>query len=438
MSVVFALATPASKSALCVFRVSGNGCLSCLKDICNIPPIKPRVFYNRLLISGGALVDSVGVVFFEGSSSYTGEDSFEIYAHGGLAVMGSVVELLQEQGFDEAGPGEFTKRAFLNNKLSLSEAESVVDVINASNKRALEASANSLVGGFSAEVFGFSEKIDVLRKYVEGSIDFSDEDYDFIKEGGVLDSLSCLCADFGGFVSKCYVSGEAGSKKMVIFVGPPNSGKSSLFNRLLGSDRALVSSTPGTTRDLIESEVFYNSLSFGVVDTAGLRDTKNMIEKSGITLALEKIKDADVVVGVFDDENKARLDGVVSLVGDKLFVAVLNKSDLGCFEGAEGFDFLLSAKTGDGIVEFKDSLSKMLDEKGPGDQKYFARMRHVRLFDRCLSSLENSMLKLKKGEDLDLAAEDLRLARSDLDEVVGIKTADSLLGDIFNDFCIGK
>ena len=140
-----------------------------------------------------------------------------------------------------------------------------------------------------------------------------------------------------------------------------------------------------------------------------------MIEKSGITLALEKIKDADVVVGVFDDKNKARLDEVVSLVGDKLFVSVLNKSDLGCFEGAEGFDFLLSAKTGDGIVEFKDSLSKMLDEKGPGDQKYFARMRHVRLFDRCLGSLESSMLKLKKGEDLDLAAEDLRLARSYLD-----------------------
>ena len=302
----------------------------------------------------------------------------------------------------------------------------------------MEASANSLVGGFSAEVFGFSEKIDVLRKYVEGSIDFSDEDYDFIREGGVLDSLSCLCADFGGFVSKCYVSGEADSKKMVMFVGPPNSGKSSLFNRLLGSDRALVSSTPGTTRDLIESEGFYNSLSFGVVDTAGLRETTNMIEKSGIALALKKIKEADVVVGVFDDDNKARLNEVASLVGDKFFIAVLNKSDLGGFKGAKGFDFLISAKTGDGIVEFKDSLSKMLDEKGPGDQKYFARMRHVRLFDRCLGSLESSMLKLKKGEDLDLAAEDLRLARSYLDEVVGIKTADSLLGDIFNDFCIGK
>ena len=438
MSVVFALATPASRSALCVFRVSGEGCLDCLKDVCNAPLVKPRVFYNRLLVSQGALVDSVGIVFFEGANSYTGEDSFEIYAHGGLAVMGSVVELLQEQGFNEAGPGEFTKRAFLNNKLSLSEAESVVDVINASNKRALEASTNSLVGGFSAEVCGFSKKIDVLREHVEGSIDFSDEDYDFIKEGGVLDSLSCLCADFGGFVSKCYVSGESDSKKMVMFVGPPNSGKSSLFNRLLGSDRALVSSSPGTTRDLIESEVFYNNLSFGVVDTAGLRKTTNIIEKSGITLALKKIKEADVVVGVFDDENRARLGEVVSLVGDKLFVAVLNKSDLGDFEDVKGFDFLLSAKTGAGIVEFKDSLSRLLEERGPGDQKYFARMRHVRLFDRCLNSLESSMLKLKKGEDLDLAAEDLRLARADLDEVVGVKTADSLLGDIFNDFCIGK
>ena len=438
MSVVFALATPASRSALCVFRVSGEGCLGCLKDIFSVPPVKPRVFYNRLLVSGDSLVDSVGVVFFEGANSYTGEDSFEIYAHGGLAVMSSVVELLQQQGFDEAGPGEFTKRAFLNNKLSLSEAESVVDIINASSKRALEASANSLVGGFSAEVFGFSEKIDVLRKHVEGSIDFSDEDYDFIREGGVLDSLSCLCADFGGFVSKCYVSGEADSRKMVMFVGPPNSGKSSLFNRLLGSDRALVSSTPGTTRDLIESEVFYNSLSFGVVDTAGLRETTNMIEKSGIALALKKIKEADVVVGVFDDDNKARLDEVASLVGDKFFIAVLNKSDLGGFKGVKGFDFLISAKTGDGIVEFKDSLSRVLDKKEPGDQKYFARMRHVRLFDRCLNSLESSMLKPKKGEDLDLAAEDLRLARADLDEVVGVKTADSLLGDIFNDFCIGK
>ena len=144
------------------------------------------------------------------------------------------------------------------------------------------------------------------------------------------------------------------------------------------------------------------------------------------------------MVGVFDDENRSRLSEVVSLVGDKLFVAVLNKSDLGDFEDVKGFDFLLSAKTGAGIVEFKDSLSKLLEEKGPGDQKYFARMRHVRLFDRCLNSLESSMLKLKKGEDLDLAAEDLRLATRHLGMIVGKVDVEEILGSIFNDFCIGK
>jgi tRNA modification GTPase len=229
LSSVFALATPATKSALCVFRVSGSGCLDVFDSIFTKELNEPRKFYQRSLVSGSTVIDTVGVVFFEGSSSYTGEDSFEVYAHGGLAVMGSIVDLFKQVGFDEAGPGEFTKRAFLNGKLSLSEAESVVDVINASSKEVLEISLNSLRGGFSDEVFGFSKKLDALRKFVEGSIDFSDEDYDFIKEGGVVDDVSRLCADFGGFVNKCFLSGESGMKKVVLFVGPPNSGKSSLF-----------------------------------------------------------------------------------------------------------------------------------------------------------------------------------------------------------------
>ena len=195
MSSVFALATPATKSALCVFRVSGSGCLGVFDSIFTKELNEPRKFYQRSLVSGSTVIDTVGVVFFEGSSSYTGEDSFEVYAHGGLAVMGSIVDLFKQVGFDEAGPGEFTKRAFLNGKLSLSEAESVVDVINASSKEVLEISLNSLRGGFSDEVFGFSKRLDALRKFVEGSIDFSDEDYDFIKEGGVVDDVSRLCAD---------------------------------------------------------------------------------------------------------------------------------------------------------------------------------------------------------------------------------------------------
>ena len=438
MSSVFALATPATKSALCVFRVSGSGCLDVFDSIFTKELNEPRKFYQRSLVSGSTVIDTVGVVFFEGSSSYTGEDSFEVYAHGGLAVMGSIVDLFKQVGFDEAGPGEFTKRAFLNGKLSLSEAESVVDVINASSKEVLEISLNSLRGGFSDEVFGFSKKLDALRKFVEGSIDFSDEDYDFIKEGGVVDDVSRLCADFGGFVNKCFLSGESGMKKVVLFVGPPNSGKSSLFNRLLGFERALVSDVPGTTRDLIESEVFYNNSSFRVLDSAGIRETDDVVEEKGIELTVSQIENADVVVGVFDSVDPVALLEIKSLVVDKVFISVLNKLDLGLKNEGSLFDVLLSAKTGEGVVELKKLISSSSVIGGLVDKEYFARSRHIKLFNEGLVYLEAAVVKLRSGADVELAAEDLRLARVALDEVVGAKTSDSLLGDIFNDFCIGK
>ena len=438
MSSVFALATPATRSALCVFRVSGPGCLAAFDSIFTQALGEPRKFYQRSLMAGSTVVDTVGVIFFEGPSSYTGEDSFEIYAHGGLAVMGSIVDLFKSVGFDEAGPGEFTKRAFLNGKLSLSEAESVVDVINASSKEVLDISLNSLRGGFSDEVFGFSKRLDSLRKFVEGSIDFSDEDYDFIKEGGVVDDVSRLCADFGGFVSKCFLAGETGLKKTVLFIGPPNSGKSSLFNRLLGFDRALVSDIPGTTRDLIESEVFYNNSSFKVLDSAGIRETVDVVESKGIELAVNQIKNADVVVGVFDSVDPLVLLEIKSIASDKVFISVLNKLDLGLKDKGALFDVSLSAKTGEGVVELKKKISSASAVRGLVDKEYFARNRHIKLFNEGLGHLEAAMVKLRSGFDVELAAEDLRLARISLDEVVGVKTSDSLLGDIFNDFCIGK
>ena len=438
MSSVFALATPATRSALCVFRVSGPGCLAAFDSIFTQALGEPRKFYQRSLMAGSTVVDTVGVIFFEGPSSYTGEDSFEIYAHGGLAVMGSIVDLFKSVGFDEAGPGEFTKRAFLNGKLSLSEAESVVDVINASSKEVLDISLNSLRGGFSDEVFGFSKRLDSLRKFVEGSIDFSDEDYDFIKEGGVVDDVSRLCADFGGFVSKCFLAGETGLKKTVLFIGPPNSGKSSLFNRLLGFDRALVSDVPGTTRDLIESEVFYNNSSFKVLDSAGIRETVDVVESKGIELAVNQIKNADVVVGVFDSVDPLVLLEIKSIASDKVFISVLNKLDLGLKDKGALFDVSLSAKTGEGVVELKKKISSASAVRGLVDKEYFARSRHIKLFNEGLGHLEAAMVKLRSGFDVELAAEDLRLARVSLDEVVGVKTSDSLLGDIFNDFCIGK
>jgi tRNA modification GTPase len=299
-------------------------------------------------------------------------------------------------------------------------------------------SLNSLRGGFSDEIFGFSKRLDSLRKFVEGSIDFSDEDYDFIKEGGVVDDVSRLCADFGGFVNKCFLAGETGLKKTVLFIGPPNSGKSSLFNRLLGFDRALVSDVPGTTRDLIESEVFYNNSSFKVLDSAGIRETVDVVESKGIELTVNQIKDADVVVGVFDSVDPLVLLEIKSIASDKVFISVLNKLDLGLKDKGALFDVSLSAKTGEGVVELKKKISSASAVRGLVDKEYFARNRHIKLFNEGLGHLEAAMVKLRSGFDVELAAEDLKLARISLDEVVGVKTSDSLLGDIFNDFCIGK
>jgi tRNA modification GTPase len=207
---------------------------------------------------------------------------------------------------------------------------------------------------------------------------------------------------------------------------------------LLGFERALVSDTPGTTRDLIESEVFYNNSSFSILDSAGIRETKDVVEGRGIELAVSQIDGADVVVGVFDSVDPEILLKIKSLAGDKVFISVFNKCDLGTTNDVSGFDVVLSAKTGEGVVELKKRISATSFDETLVNKEYFARSRHIALFDEGLSFLEDAMVKLRSGENVELAAEDLRLARVSLDEVVGVKTSDSLLGDIFNDFCIGK
>ena len=439
MSVVFALATPPAKSAICVFRVSGQGCLKGLSKLLNGSLINHRVFSLKSIYQDERLVDKVGVVSFKGPESYTGEDSFEIYAHGGLGVMTLLVEMFKELGFEEAPPGEFTKRAFLNNKISLNEAESVVDVIDSSNVEDVFLSSKSLSGDFTRAVFGFAKEIDFLRVRVEGDIYFSDEGQDFL-DSSLLDDLKTLISRFNLFVGGCVNKKGRSTKRKVLFVGPVNSGKSSVFNRLLGFERALVSDTPGTTRDLIESEVFYNNLSFHVSDSAGFRETDDLIESKGIDYGVSQIGESDVVVGIFDSESIVFHQKFRDLVGDKSFISLLNKIDLGVAgrEVVDGIDCMVSAKTGAGFDEFKSLLEKTFENNVLTDSTYLVRDRHIKLFNESVENLGNSFDKLKVGGPLELAAEDLKMARSCLDGVVGLKTADSLLGDIFSSFCIGK
>jgi tRNA modification GTPase len=376
------------------------------------------------------------LISFKGPKSYTGEDSFEVYGHGGLGVMGLMMDAFQSFGFEEAGPGEFTKRAFLNNKLSLNESESVLDVINSSSKKEVLLASQSLSGKFTKEVFGISEAIDAIRIRVEGEIDFSDEDEVFLDDSLISD-LGLLIERLNVFIQGCHNKKELGSKKTVLFIGPPNSGKSSVFNRLLGFERALVSDLAGTTRDLIESEVFYNDLSFSVIDSAGIRSTSDKIESRGIDFTVDGINDADVIVAVFENTNVGLLMELEDKLKDKKVISVLNKIDLDDFEDAS-FDSRVSAKTGQGFDQFKNLIKDAFGQDYKKDSVYLVRDRHIKLFGLCLEGLNKAHEILQNNKEMEIAAEELKVSRSRLDDLVGRKTSDDVLGDIFSNFCIGK
>ena len=438
MSVVFALATPPAKSAICIFRVSGPGCLSKIPELTGSPLEKNKKFYLRSVKNkSGDIVDRVGIISFKGPDSYTGEDSFEVYAHGGLGVMSMLVDIFKSLGFDEAPPGEFTKRAFLNNKISLAEAEAVVDLIDSHDQDGVVLSSNTLSGDFTEKVLGFSDAINNLRVRVEGEIDFSDEGESFF-DSSLPNELSLLVENFKLFVGGCLNKKNRSAKNKVMFVGPVNSGKSSVFNRLLGFERALVSEKPGTTRDLVESEIFYNEASFSISDTAGLRETDDVVESKGMQFALEQLNNVDLVVGVFDSDEGSILDRFAELSKEKKYLKVYNKTDLGHVVREGVFDCMVSAKTGEGFDGLKKLISKAFKSDVSGNYMYLVRDRHIGLFQSSINHLENALLKLSEGGGLELIAEDLKLARGDLNEIIGVKMSDSLLGDIFSSFCIGK
>ena len=439
MSVIYALATPPAQSAICVFRVSGKGCLDALPKLFSSDLVEPRYFYKTEMLDKGSFVDSVAVVFFKGPKSFTGEDSFEVYAHGGLAVMSRIVEVFDDLGFEEAQPGEFSKRAFLNNKISLSQAEAVSDLISASSKE--EASMVSLVlsGDFESRVFDFSGQLDALRVLVEGEIDFTDEDEVFVQNLAELGAdVSRLSAEFSGFAGACSSKKNSLNKPRVLIAGPPNSGKSSLFNALLSRDRSIVSSVAGTTRDFIDSELVLQNIVLTLGDSAGVRRTEDLIEGAGINISIDEIKKSDLVILVFDEETKGSVSFFRELLGKQKHLLVYNKIDVSD-ERPLGFDLFVSAKELSGL----GGLRKVLDERLSADEKekdltYLVRERHVNIFSEVSSRLDLISSSIEANESLDVVAENLKACRDLLAEVVGIKTSDELLGEIFSSFCIGK
>ena len=437
MSVVFALATPPAKSAICVFRVSGAGCLGGLSKLINGSKYSVGSFHVKSFFDASGLIDRAGLVVFKGPNSYTGEDSFEVYAHGGLGIMSSFVSAFKGVGFEEAVGGEFTKRAFLNNKISLQEAEAVVDLIDAVDEKEVRIAGRSLFGSLSKDVVDLAESIDLLRVRVEGEIDFSDEGNEYFDES-LLDDLLVVKNNVVSFISGCVNKKAHFQKNNILLVGPVNSGKSSVFNRLLGFERAIVSDVPGTTRDIVNGELFYESNSFNVFDSAGLRDTGDVVEEVGIKNSLNEIKNADLVVGVFEFNDESMVNKFKSLSGKNKFVCVQNKIDVNKKE-VGFFDCYISAKTGAGFEDLKKIIAESFS-LGLGEEKYtyLVRERHEDIFKNVLLSLSSACEGVDQNTSLELVAEDLKNARSGFDELVGKKFSDSLLGDIFSSYCIGK
>ena len=439
MSIIYALATPPAQSAICVFRVSGKGSLKALPKLFSSALNEPRRFYKTDMLNNGNFVDSVAVVFFKEPKSFTGEDGFEVYAHGGLAVMSKVVEAFDAIGFEEAQRGEFSKRAFLNNKISLSQAEAVSDLISASSQE--EASRVSLVlsGDFESRIFEFSGRLDALRVLVEGEIDFTDEDEVFVQNLAELGAdVSRLSAEFSSFAGACSSRKDALNKPRVLIAGPPNSGKSSLFNSLLSRDRSIVSSVAGTTRDFIDSELVLQNIVLTLGDSAGVRDTNDLIEGAGINISFDEIKKSDLVILVFDEETKGSVSFFQELLGEQKHLLVYNKIDVSDKRPSE-FDLFVSAKEMDGLSGLRKILDEKLSvEKNEKDLTYLVRERHVNIFSEVSSKLELISFSIEANETLDVVAENLKACRDLLAEVVGIQTSDELLGEIFSSFCIGK
>ena len=435
--MIFALATPVAQSALAVFRLSGDGCLDVFKILLERPILENRKICLRNLVLDGVVIDRCSVVCYGGPNSFTGEDSVEVFCHGGLAVISSLTSAFLGLGFREAGPGEFSRLAYENNKLSLNEVEAAADLIHSEDVERARLSAAAVSGQLSEAVRSVGEEVDSLRVFVEGSIDFSDEDYNFLKEGGVEERLKEIKNKVVDLIDSCLVSTKKISKRRVLFFGPPNTGKSSLFNSLLGFDRALVSSAPGTTRDLIDSEMFYNSVSFELVDSAGVREAGGLVEQKGVALSNRELDEVDLVLVVLDRSTEGLLPVFSKVVQDKNHLFVFNKLDEG--DGAKGFNCLVSAKTGEGVQGLKSLILKSIKLSPIKSKKTFlVRGRHLNLFESALRQLNECELKIKQEKNIDLAAEDLRVVRGCFDEFLGVKFPDDLLGDIFKDFCIGK
>ena len=418
-------------------RVSGPAAGVIAEAILGRIPVSRQATAAGFRDSAGRAIDHGLALFFPAPQSFTGESVLELHGHGGPVVMDLLVARAIELGARMARPGEFTERAFLNDKIDLAQAEAIADLIGAGSAEAARAALGSLAGEFSREVTVLAQRVVELRVFVEAAIDFPDEDAGFLESTEVRARLADIEARFES-IGQAARHGRALSEGLsVVIAGRPNAGKSSLLNALAGHAAAIVTEFPGTTRDVLREHIVIDGLPIHVIDTAGLRDSPGVIEEEGIRRARSEMRRADLVLYLVDASIGAAAGELESLPEEPPALTVWNKIDLAA-PPADAAGIAMSALTGAGLPALRERLKAAAGYRSGDAGAYSARRRHLDALDRGRQLLQSAKARLAGRAAFELVAEELRLAQRALAEITGEVTSDELLGSIFSSFCIGK
>lgn len=440
---IVAAATPAGVGGIGIVRLSGDAVGRIARAMLGSLP-EPRVVALRTFLDAESRPVDTGIaIYFAAPESFTGEDVLELHGHGGPQVVSMLVDAALALGARQAEPGEFSKRAFLNNKLDLLQAEAIADLIESGTSQAARAALRSLSGEFSNAINLLVAKLTKLRVHVEAAIDFPEEEVDFLSDQQLQERLQDCGASFESLLASASSGKLLRDGYRIVLVGKPNAGKSSLMNRLSGEDTAIVTEIAGTTRDVLREHIDVDGLSVELVDTAGLRDDPDIIEREGIRRAREAVVSADAVLWIQDVTDKERSQPNETLPDGIPVLIIQNKIDISdkstASDHREGDGFVsLSAKTGEGIEELRRRIAELAGYRNRGEGAFTARRRHVDALNRAVRHFNAGRKALQEMRAGELLAEELRLAQKDLGEITGEVSSDDLLGKIFADFCIGK
>lgn len=448
---IVAQATAPGRGGIGILRVSGPLATKVAQAILGKCP-KPRMAdYLPFKDADGTILDQGIALYFKSPNSFTGEDVLELQGHGGQVVLDLLLKrILQIDGIRLARPGEFSEQAFLNDKLDLAQAEAIADLIDATSEQAVRSALKSLQGEFSKKVNALVDSVIYLRTYVEASIDFPDEEIDFLADGKIEANLRGIINQLEDVRSEAKQGSILREGMKVVIAGRPNAGKSSLLNALAGREAAIVTDIAGTTRDVLREHIHIDGMPLHIIDTAGLRDAIDEVERIGISRAWTEIEQADRIILMLDssdpesaDLSKVRSEFLAKLPSTLPVTIVRNKIDLNGEQASESEQgsyqmISLSAQTHDGVQLLREHLKQAMGFQTGMEGGFLARRRHLDALDKAAEHLQIGLVQLTEFHAGELLAEELRLVQSYLSEITGQFTSDDLLGNIFSSFCIGK